>query len=227
MPSTKPNRRSHTVRQILLNSESFATTLITILIDQYAMNVLEWTPQTIRQELQQDFQVNVPQENIDKIMAAISLLTTDRFYQSLPTFIQLCNILSGDDFDPHVFDPATSAEMAWGITEAMLIYPPDTEEPFAEEIRYYIGEITARESIVKMPDVLAIGLRDASTVDPLAESADDPEMYSAMFDVQAASDDINAMLKSQLGELFIQLDSLNLQNGSTENLLQKMRKEIE
>jgi hypothetical protein len=176
-------------------------------------------------ELHDDFQVQVPQVCIDKIMAAICILTTNDFYKSLPRFIQLCNVLADDTFNPLVFDPADSFEMAWAITEAMLLSPPEEDEPFTEEIRFYIGHMLTEEGVVNPPDVLRIAIQDVTIEDPLAGDTEDPAMYAAFYESQRSkSAEISAMLKRQIDELFAELQALDLRNGNTGDLLSRMQK---
>lgn len=218
-------RAGSVVKALLEDSDTYATTLITIVLDRYGVEALDWSPQTVRMELRDDFQANVPRNNIDKIMAAATILTTDSFYKNLTKFIQLCNILSDEEFNPMVFDPADSFEMAWGITEAMLLYPPDEDEPFTDEIRYYMGYMLDEEGVIHPPDVLGIALRDQPAADPLANLSDDPTMYSAFYANQSSkSQEISDMLKEHLAELFNQLSILPLKNGNVEGLLGRMRR---
>jgi len=157
-------------------------------------------------------------------MAAIMLLTTDDFYKRLPAFIRLCNVMADDSFDLHTFDPADTAEMTWAITEAMMLYPPEEEEPFTDEIRFYIGHMLNEEGIVDPPDVLRIAMRDVERVDPLGDMADDPDMYQGMYEnQQGKSKEIVDMVKGQLQSLFRQLQTLPLTNGDTDELLDRVR----
>lgn len=175
-------------------------------------------------ELRDEFQVDLPQVNVDKIMAAINILTSDSFYKRLPDFVVLCNVLADDQFNPLVFDPADSAEMAWAITEAMLLSPPEGDEPFTDEIRHYIGYMLAEEGLVNPPDVLQIAMYNTRMRDPIAVDADDPEMYAAFYkSQQSKSEEITQMLRRQINELFSELSSLHLKNGDTKELLKRMQ----
>lgn len=231
-PAPSPTRRSQTLRQILSDPESFATTLLTILVDTYVdddtplQEVLSWSPQTVAMELEESFQAQIPQNNIDKIAAAASLLTTDDFFHNLPQFVRLCNVLADDEFDPLIFDMADAAEMAWAITEALLIRPPDDGEEaiFSDDIRRYIAYVLTNEGILTPPDVLQLALFDQDRPDPLALESDDPVMYDAIFQhQQTKSQEITEMLRQQIQQLFAQLDALPLSRGSTQGLLQRMQ----
>jgi hypothetical protein len=84
-----------TLRKVLTNRNSFVTTLLTVLLDVWGTEALEWTPETIKMELEDDFGIKLPPVILDRIMAGIIILTTDEFYQSLPDFIELTNVLNG------------------------------------------------------------------------------------------------------------------------------------
>jgi hypothetical protein len=209
----------------LTNPDSYATSLLTILTDYYGTEAWEWSPQTMYMEFQEDFQADLPQVNIDKIMAAINVITTDDFFTSLPRFIRLCNVLADDEFDPSIFDPADTAEMAWAITEVLLLRRDDMEEePFSEEIRFYIGHMLSEEGVTNPPDVLKIAARDLPTEDPLAPFASDPAMYASFYATQQSkSDEITDMLRRQLGGLMKEMQRLPLNEGNTEDLLERIQ----
>lgn len=202
---------------------------MTILIDTYGTEALSWAPETLRRELEDDFDVRLPRVNCDKLLAAVLLLTTDEFYWRLSRFIQICNILAGTAFDPYVLDPADAAECAWGMTEAMLLSPPDTEEPFTDEIRHYLGATLDWEGIKTTPDLLRLALRDTPTGLPdwSGMSTESPAMFNAEFDVQAdRGREIAQMVHENLRELLQQLSQLQLVNGDTSNLLEKTREHL-
>lgn len=211
------------LQQLLTRPDVYATTLLVLMLDRYGTEMLEWHPQTLRLEIQDDFDVQLPAQNLHKLLAAITILTTDRFEQSLPSFIWLCNVLADDTLDPTVFDIATVDEMAWGITEALLINPPETDNHFCDEIRWYIGHMLDEEGVVDPPDVLRIAVRERTT-DPLNDFTDDPEMYSALYQSQQAkSGDIKQMIREHLTEMIKQIESLPLENGNAKDLLRRTR----
>lgn len=210
-------------RELLASPETFATTLLTILIDTYAddldggvQELLEWAPETIFRQIEDDFSVQLPEVNLDKIMAAIAVVTTNGFYKSLPQFITVCNVFSGDTVSADVFDPADASEIAWGVTEALLLSPPDKDdpEPFTDEIRGYIGAVVDETGLIKPPDVLRLGLFNDISLNPSYDFSDDPAMFEAMWGSQSTrTDEINNMVRSRLQELVNQLRGLKLRFG--------------
>ncbi len=217
---------SQLIRTAFLSPESFATTLLTVFVDIYGTEAFNWDPETIRMELQDDLHIQIPTANFDRLMAAINLVTADDFYKSLPDFITYCNVLSGDAYDPRTWDPAEAAEIAWGITEGLLISPPDEndEQPFADEIVAYIGQALNQEGIMKPPDVLQIAIRTQNPPAFVAgEYSDDPDMFNSIYDFETSkTEEINRVVKQALQQLIRQLEVLPLRSGSTSGAVQQM-----
>jgi len=187
------------------------------------MEALSWSPETIALELHDDFQVDIPQSAIDKIMAGIVILTSDDFFHRLPVFNHVCNVLSGDTFDPMTFEPATADEIAWGITEAVLLSPPEETDVFTDEIRGFIAKVLDLEGISRPPDVLRFAV-PSDKPDPLSHLTEDPEMYQA-FDQQQLDNKtaVDEQLRENLFALIKQIESLPLQTGDSADLAKRLR----
>lgn len=211
-------------RQVWSDPNSFATTLLVVFLDRFGTEALTWEPSTIAIEIEDEFRVNLSQHALDRLLVGIQLLTTDSFTKSLPDFIQFCNILSGDTYDPRNWDPADAVEIAWGLTESLLLDPPDEDEPFTDEIRAYIGAVLDQEGIMQAPDILQIALRD--TVKPTFQGdySDDPTMFAAIYQFEAGkTQDINTVVRTNLEQLAVQLESLRLRTGSPKAIIQHLR----
>ena len=211
---------------MLLSEDTFTTPLFLLLMDRYGPDALQWAPETIRLELEDDFQLQLPKYTLDKLMAAISIVTTNYFYKDVTRFIELCNILAGDEFQPDEFDPADSGEILLAMTEALLLWPPDDDSEdseFSAEIQEYIHQVLDDEGILKPFDVLRLAFENdrAAVVD--AEYADDPEMYSAIYDMQQSKqNDLKTMLMDNVTALTQQLSLLPLSNGQIEPVIQQL-----
>lgn len=212
------------IRSVLTDPKSFATTLLVAVWDRYGPDLTSWSPTTVLMELNQDFSMEMPKPNFDRLMAAVSLVTSDEYYVNLPAFIRLSNIFSGDAFDPLVFDPADCDEMAWGITEAMLLHPSENPEPFSDDIRWYMGYMLDIEGVMNPPDVLRLALRDKVRENIPTEYADDPEMFQAMWSSQNdRSEEIKRIVKTNLQELLRQVTTLPLVYGDVDDLVKKIQ----
>jgi hypothetical protein len=224
---SKPVAPKMIQRTLLMSEDAFATPLFLLVMDKYGPEAMQWAPETIRMELEADFQCELPSFSLDKIMAAITIVTTNFFYKDVGRFISICNILAGDDFNPEVFDPADTDEMLLGITEAMLLWPPDEDKndsEFCEEIREYIKQMLKVEGILHPFDVLRLAFPADQSVNVDADYADDPEMYSAIYQVQQGkTDETRGIYLDNVSALAQQLSALSLQNGSTEPMVKQLQ----
>lgn len=209
------------------SKDTYASVLLAMFLDRFGTEGLEWDPTTITLEIEKEFDIDLPQLAFDKLMAGIQILTTDKFYSSLPDFINFCNILSGTTYRPDMWDPADAEEIAWGITEAILIYPPedDIEEPFNEEIRAYIGGVLDSEGLINPPDILRIALRTARVSPSITDFSDDPTMFNAIYDLEEGKrQDIEQSIRQQTKTLAAQFHALNLKNGNTDQIVKILNK---
>jgi hypothetical protein len=218
------NNRKQQLRKHWTGENSFATTLLLLFIDAYGTEALQWDPATILLEIQDDFDVELPPANQDRLLTAINLVVTDAFYKSLPDFVNFCNILNGDCFDPKTWEPADAQDIAWGITEALLIEPPDEDDPFVPDITSYIGTVLDQEGIIQPPDVLRIAVREQDLAAKVRDDfADDPEMFDAVYKFeQSKREQINQYVRDNLAELSQQLDGLTLASGQAKDIVHKL-----
>ena len=206
--------------------ETFASVLLTLFLDKFGIEALDWDPATITLEIEEEFDVELPQLALDKLLVAIQILTTDKFFKSLPDFVTFCNVLGGDTYRPDMWDPADAEEVAWGITEALLISPPedDDPEPFTDEVRGYIGAALDSEGIINAPDILRIALRAARVSPSITDFSDDPTMFNAVYDLEAGkTEDINQSIRLKTDLLIKQMAALDLKNGNTEYVVKMLQ----
>jgi len=214
------------IKEVLLDQETPATVLLIVSADLLGPELLQWDPMTIRLELKERLGQEPGLKTVNRLMAAIELVTRDGFYQDLPDFIRICNALFNGTVNLESWDPADAAEIAWGITEALLIWPPDPddEEPFSDEIVAYIGEALKDEGIMVPPDVLRLGIVDTSEWGRVqGEWSDDPSMYNAIHDKEREkTEEINLLIKQRLTRVLQLLDSLPLDDGDATDAVKRM-----
>jgi hypothetical protein len=124
-----------------------------------------------------------------------------------------------------MWDPADAEEIAWGVTEALMIEPPDENDPdpFTNEIRSYIGAVLDSEGIINPPDILRIAMRNNNVSKNMTDFSDDPEMFNAVYDLEAGkTEDINNTLRMKTKLLAEQMAALNLKNGNTQNVVEML-----
>lgn len=206
--------------------ETFASVLLTLFLDKFGVEALDWDPATITLEIEEEFDVELPQLALDKLLVATQILTTDKFFKSLPDFVTFCNVLGGDTYRPDMWDPADAEEVAWGITEALLISPPEDDDkaPFTDEVRGYIGAVLDSEGIINAPDILRIALRAARVGPNITDFSDDPTMFNAVYDFETGkTEDINQSIRLKTDLLIKQMAALDLKNGNTEYVVKMLQ----
>lgn len=207
------------------SKETFASVLLTLFLDRFGTEALQWDPTTITLEIEEEFGVDLSQLSLDKLLVAIQIMTTDKFYKSLPDFISFCNVLSGDTYRPDMWDPADAEEVAWGVTEALLLYPPEDNdpEPFTDEIRSYIGAMLDREGLINPPDILRIALRQARVSPSIEDFSDDPTMFNAVYDVEEGKrQDIEQTVRMRTKLMAAQFRALHLKTGAVDQVVKML-----
>ncbi len=209
-----------------VESKPLVTTLTVLLLDRYGPEYLQWGLDTVRMEIQDDFAVTVDDVIADRIAAGMSLLTTEYFFTDLPRFIQLSNVLAGDQSNPGEFNPADVDEAAWAVTEAMLLNPPPEDQrsknPFSPEIKEYVVAILTREGFRSPPGPLRIIVSaDEFGGHVPYDFSDDPLLFSAVEKTQRDRDSaVDELVADQLGVLMKQLGSLKLQHGDARKVVE-------
>lgn len=195
----------------------FATTLLTFCIDRFTMECLDWTPQTLHHELLVEFGINLPKDNLDKLLAAMSILESDDYFQRLPMFCPLTEALCGNGLQFDTVAMPDALECAWGITEALMLSPgeEDQRDLFVPEISGYIQAICREEGLFNPPPILRIAGNfhaDYSALD-LGDPLDALGTLGAKAD---DAKDMERLLGDAMRNLTTQLRSLPLSNGKVD-----------
>lgn len=202
--------------------------MLALVIDTWGTECFEWHPHTLLLELEREFG-GVSRGNFDRLMAGISLLTTDIFFKDVAGFVAMANVLAGSDFDPGVFDPADSAECAWAITEALLLaYDGNEEEPFSDDVRHYLTAVLVDEGFITPPDILRLAIDADFSSKVQYEFSDDPELFQGIYEVQRGkTEDVNSVVREGLLDLLGQLKALPLEHGDTSDLAKRLSQAIQ
>lgn len=216
------------IQKILSDPESTGTVLLVILMDLYGAEATAWSPQAILLEFEDDFKVKLPSNNLDKLMATIQIITSDEFYTNLPTFNEFCVILADGPHQPGVFVPADARSCAWGMSEVLLLDPPEQDEPFSPEIVSFLSKAISDEGILKPPDVLRIATHDPQLMDRIRyDYADDEEMFTGIYKAEKEkTDEINTYVRDRLRKMLMTLESLPLTQGDARQISQKLMNQL-
>lgn len=216
------------LRQLFEGDDSFASSLLVAVWDLFGPECQDWDIDIFAIEIPAATGAHLSEDAKDKLAAAMFLLGRDDFYHDVDVFVNICNVLSGSGSTWTDFDPADAFEVAWGINEAMLIYPPtNPEDPFSEEIKGYIRRVTESEGFSHPPDVLKLGYTGHQRPDPLASLADNPVAYEAFAkNKYQETQDFLADLEQRWAALIQQIMQLPIRNGTLKNFLAELKKGI-
>lgn len=211
---------------LITNEDTHGATMLVWLFDRFGPEALNWHPAVIRQEIAQTVGTTPNDLVFDKLMAAITIVTTDLFFKSADAFQVIASAITGGGFSPDQFDPPDAAECAWAVTEAMLLDPQDDNpEPFSLDVCRLIGRILRNEGYLSPPDVLRIAIGPEDDSGRLREDyGDDPETLAM---IQAGQEqknqEINETIKDGLSSLLQQIESLTLITGNGRGFASKLR----
>jgi hypothetical protein len=113
---------------------------------------LLWEPDTIWHSID----VDVPQENRDKLMASVALHLVPSFYWDAVVFEKTAVAFAGKRVLPEVLQEATPADLAWAVVEAKMIRENlgDESLDFEHEPTAYAAVALERAGFVLAPEQL-------------------------------------------------------------------------
>lgn len=121
--SSKFNRA--TASLLLENEDTSAFVLMSILMDALSDEILfESEPEVIFMEIKDKFGVDLPEENRNKIQAALISMTTDLFYTNFDVFKSITLALNEGDIGDMVYgedEEVNASEILWAIVEVALL----------------------------------------------------------------------------------------------------------
>jgi hypothetical protein len=173
-------------------------------IDEWA----GWLPETIRLELQDELKLShIDDDVFGRLMAMVTVMSTDLFYQDLPAFFEICNVLAGSPSMPGVFDLADVYELSSALLTAQFI---DNEEEYSEEILSYIGYMLAEEGYSKPPAFLSMAIMPKSNYSLQESLADAAMLGGAIESENLRLQELEEFQQSDALELLEQIESLGI-----------------
>lgn len=128
--------------RLLASDDTFAFTLMTILLAEYDQEVFDENPVVLFNRIEEDFRITLPEEAENRINAAITAMTTDLFYTQFSAFKAITLALNEGDLGDLVDgeddnEDLNAAELLWAITEVGLLNGDnfaETQEKLSESV---------------------------------------------------------------------------------------------
>ena len=198
------------IRTALENPESSATLLHAIVFRRYGEEWYNWDPVTIALELKDDFSLDIPAANLDKLCAIQVLMTTAAFFEELDAFLAICGTFAEGDPLFDVFDPASVEEVVWGVTEAAI-----NREllPFSRAIKLHVRQLLREDGYgpADYPPAIA----------ELLETDPDSEDITQGLASMANSENASAYVRDQLNDFVDQFRRVPSLSGLELKILDK------
>lgn len=122
-----------------------------------------WEPETLREELKAAG-INPSEDCFARLLAGMTLVTTNQAEQYAMVFNHVANLASGRDCDVDQMEPAEPEECEWLLTEMMLIEPPtgDTEDEriatlakrLSPEVRTFLRVVMDHDGMYGTPGII-------------------------------------------------------------------------
>lgn len=107
--------------KLLESDETFAFTLMVILLATYDQEVFDENPVVLFSRIESDFRIKLPEEAENRINAVLTAMTTDLFYTQYSVFKSIALALCEGDIGDGEDDDLNAAEILWAITEVGLL----------------------------------------------------------------------------------------------------------
>ena len=191
--------------QILSNKEAFATPLLLYAYHIIGEDIFELEPETIEQILKQHDH-KILKRNLERINAALGLITTNLFWQDPVTFAVTCrtlNRVARVEAAPPDLD-----DVVWAITEARLITgnPKEDPEPFSDSVKAYIEHLMKLDGVVTAEPTL-----DFITPPELSNDYDDPTQSISIYaNSEENVEELERAVSTKMIMLLKQIKDLNI-----------------
>lgn len=207
--------------QILSNKEAFATPLLLYAYHLIGDDIFDLEPETIEQILKQHDH-KVLKRNLERINAALGLITTNLFWQDPVTFAVTCRTfarVARVEAAPPDLD-----DVVWAITEARLIIgnPKEDPEPFSDSIKAYIEHLMKLDGVVTVEPTL-----DFITPPEISNEYDDPDQATSIYaNSEENVEELERTVSTKMIMLLKQIKDLNIKlSEEASKDLEKLLKE--
>ena len=143
-------------KQILEDEKAPASVLLALVIKAYGTDCFNWEPAVLKAELNEDYDCDLTDLQSDKIQAAISVLTTDTYENSIIVFEATNYLFNHQLAHLDEMHPLEAEELIIGLTEAYIIRAEKLT--FSPEVRVYAGVVFQQYGFHKPPKLFPSAL---------------------------------------------------------------------
>lgn len=168
--------------EIITSPGCFGLTAATIAIDDFGTEALHWLPSTLEAALEEKYG-ELPYSVINKLNAAVLVLTSDEYRHRLDRFVLVCNALSAGIIETVTTD---IKNIFWGLVEIELLDPTREQEnnfSYSADIIKYVEVLHTFNGLALSPPLLKqTGIYINKLHEVLSDFSDDPETHDLFLD---------------------------------------------
>ena len=130
------------IKGLLESPATLGTVIHAILRKKYGDPVYLWDLATVCLQVKDDFGADMCSEATNRFGAIQVAMLNDAFFKRPDAFIAVCNTLTTGEPFFDVFSPATTEEIAWGVSEVAL---NRDLLPFGSDVKEYIKLVSSAD----------------------------------------------------------------------------------
>jgi len=207
--------------RIMATPGTMATISHAIALHFFGEEIYSWEPETLSMELADTLDIQIDEENLDKLHAIISAIVSNGFKKDWVAFTSICSTLNGEN-DVEDLAEMTVAEFAWGVIEVSL-NDDDDNELFSPDIASLVGVVLDQEGFSLAPDFLSFANLPEKYMGSTSSAERNKEDHESSYQMEL----LNEYLRDQSLLLFKQIKMLPwISDEDLEGIVESMQKEI-
>lgn len=148
-------RDQEVAARIMATPGTMATVSHAIALHFFGSEIYTWEPETLAIELADELDIQIDEDNLDRLHAIIAVVSSDSFANDWAAFTAVCSALSGEN-DPEDIAEMTVAEFAWGVIEVKL--NDDDQYLYSPDISTLVGVVLDQEGFTTPPEQLSFAM---------------------------------------------------------------------
>jgi hypothetical protein len=206
--------------EILKDPEIFATTALALLFDEFGTEVTEWDPDVLGIEIREAFSVEPSDALLDRLLAAMAVLSSNSFFVDVKAFTTICNSLNRGVVMSDTWVPADLDDILWAVTEVrFLMGEYYSEEDYSHDVKRYVGVMLQQQGIRKIPSVLSFAEVDDTVTEVYDAYSGDAVMEQAFWDSQQEDrDNLESENIDKIDQYMAQIQTLPLDSPWIDSL---------
>lgn len=139
--------------EVLKDERAPVIALLMVVLAKYGVECMDYQPEFLRKDLNEDFNVDISDLQSDKIQAGMTILKTDLFEAQWEVFKTVCHLLNSipDSFEENT--PLEAEVVAAAMAHYKVIVEDDVRTPFSDEVCAYVGQVFHHYGMVEAPSL--------------------------------------------------------------------------